>query len=121
MGAASLDTIRACCKTASDFGKLMMIDLLEVDSEKINKLKEFKEAIFCIHLSIDSTAGDLVSLIKDFKGEFPEIGKIAVAGGVNYNTMVFLKESMVDIAIIGSAITKADNIEKAAKRFREVL
>lgn len=121
MGAASLDTIRACYNVAGDFGKLMMIDLLEVDSEKINKLKEFEEAIFCIHLSIDSAAGNLVSLIKDFKGRFPEIGKIAVAGGVNYDTMVFLKESMVDIAIIGSAITKAKNIEEASKRFREVL
>jgi 3-hexulose-6-phosphate synthase len=119
MGAASLDTIRACNEVARDFGKLIMIDILEVDDEKIHKLKDFKDAIFCVHLSIDSIGGNLISLIKEFKCKFPEIARIAVAGGVNHNTIVTLQESNVDIAIIGGSITKADSIENAAKAFRE--
>lgn len=119
MGAASLDTIRACYDVANDFGKLMMIDLLEVDDKKIHVLKEFDNAIFCVHLSIDSVGGNLVSLIKGFKSKFPEIGRIAVAGGVNHNTIATLLESNVEIAIIGGAITKADSIENTAKAFRE--
>lgn len=121
MGAASLDTIGACYEAAHDSGKLMMIDLLEVGDEKIHKLREFRDAIFCIHLSTDSVSGSLSSLIKNFKYKFPEIGKIAAAGGVNHNTILTLKESDVDIAIIGGAITRAENIENAAKSFREVL
>lgn len=121
MGAASLDTIRACYKVAQDFGRLMMIDLLEVNDEKIHMLKEFRDAIFCVHLSIDSIGGNLISLIKDFKSKFPEIDRIAVAGGVNYGTIAILKKLNVDIAIIGGAITKAESIENAAKKFREAL
>lgn len=121
MGAASIDTIKACYETANNFGKLMMIDLLEVDNEKISRLKEFTKAIFCIHLSTDSRAGNLSSLIADFNDNFPGIGKVAASGGVNLSTMDVLKDAAVDIVIIGSAITKADNIEAAAKEFREML
>jgi 3-hexulose-6-phosphate synthase len=121
MGAASIDTIRACYIVAEDFGKLMMIDLIEVEDKKVHQLQEFTNAIFCVHLSTDAAGGSLISLINDFKSKFPEIEKIAVAGGVNYNTILTLKEANVDIAIIGGAITKADSIEAAAKKFREAL
>ena len=121
MGAASIDTIRACYKVTQDFGKLMMIDLIEVEGKKIHQLQEFTSAIFCVHLSTDAAGGSLISLIKEFKSKFPQIVKIAVAGGVNLSTISTLKEANVDIAIIGGAITKAYSIEAAAKTFREAL
>jgi 3-hexulose-6-phosphate synthase len=121
MAAASIDTIKACYKVAEDFGKLMMIDLLEVGNEKINMLTDFTEAIFCIHSPSDGGKQDLTSLLKEFKERFPKISKVAVAGGVNFQTITSIKEADVDIVIIGGAITKADNIEKAAKKFREMI
>jgi 3-hexulose-6-phosphate synthase len=121
MGAASIDTLRACYEVTQSFGKLMMIDLLEVSYEKINKLKEFSDAIFCIHSPSDGGEHDLTSLLKEFKERFPEISKIAIAGGINYETITTIKEANVDIVIIGGAITKADSIENAAKKFREMI
>lgn len=121
MGAASIDTLKACYKVAMDFEKLMMIDLLEVGYEKINLMTDFTDAIFCIHSPSDGGEQDLTSLLKEFKERFPKISKVAVAGGVNYQTITSIKEADVDIVIIGGAITKADNIEQAAKKFREMI
>lgn len=121
MGAASIDTIRACYETANSFGKLMMIDLLEIDDNKISKLKVFSDAIFCVHAPSDGGEHSLTSLLSDFKDKFPEITKIAVAGGVNYDTITVIKNHNVDIVIIGGAITKAHCIKQAAKKFREMV
>jgi len=121
MGAASVSTLKACYEVAQDFGKLMMIDLLEVGYEKIGLITEFTDAIFCIHLPSDGGEQDLISLLQEFKGKFPEINKVAVAGGVNYQTITSIKEANVDIVIIGGTITKASSIESAAKKFRGMI
>ncbi len=121
MGAASIDTLRACYRVAEDFKKLMMIDLLEVGYDKINLLVDFTDAIFCIHSPSDGGEHNLTSLLKEFKEKFPKIRKVAVAGGVNYDTINTIKEANVDIVIIGGAITKATSIGKAAKKFREMI
>lgn len=121
MGAASVSTLKVCYKVAKDCGKLMMIDLLEVGFEKINILTEFTDAIFCIHSPSDGGEHSLISLLNEFKTKFPEISKLAVAGGVNYQTITTIKEANVDIVIIGGAITKASSIENAAKKFREMI
>lgn len=121
MGAASIDTLRACYRVAEDFKKLMMIDLLEVGYDKINLLADFTDAIFCIHSPSDGGEHNLTSLLKEFKEKFPKIRKVAVAGGVNYDTINTIKEANVDIVIIGGAITKATSIGKEAKKFREMI
>lgn len=121
MGAASIDTIRACYEVAKSMGKLMMIDLLEVDYKKINLLNEFCDAIFCIHLPSDGGKGDIRVLLNEFKRNFPEIYHIAVAGGINDQSINAIKKEKVEIIVIGGAITKTDNIEMSAKRFREMI
>lgn len=121
MAAASIDTIKACYEVSQSFGRIMMIDLLEVDNKKINKLKVFSDAIFCVHAPSDGGEKDLTLLLEEFKKMFPEIKNIAVAGGVNYETITSIKEAKVDIVIIGGAITKAQNIEEAARKFRELI
>lgn len=121
MGAASLDTISDCYQVAYELNKTMMIDLLEVDDEKIHQLKKFRDAIFCVHLASDKREGNLDTLLKSFKEKFPEISNIAVAGGVSLDNIREIKEAAVEIVIIGEAITKADDISKSAKEFREMI
>jgi len=121
MGAASMDTLRACYETAKKFDKNMMIDLLAVEDKKIYILTEFNDAIFCIHSPSDSREQTIGSLLKDFKSKFPGISNIAVAGGVNHETINTIKEAKVNIVIIGGAITKSENIKKSAMSFREML
>ncbi|WP_166636312.1 hypothetical protein [Fonticella tunisiensis] len=94
---------------------------MEVEDTKLQKLKEFTEAIFCVHLSTDSVGGNIISLIEEFKDKFSEITRIAVAGGGSYQTIAEIKEANVDIVTIGGAITKAPNIADAARKFREMI
>lgn len=121
MGASAIDTLRACYEVTQRLNKIMMIDLLEVSFDKINALKEFSNAVFCVHLPSDGGEKSLIAILEDFKLRFPEIKNIAVAGGVNLKSITAIKKLGVDIVIIGGAITKAEHIEDAARRFRELI
>lgn len=121
MGAASVETIEACNLVTRQFNKTMMIDLLEVSEEKIQKLEKFGDAIFCIHTSTDKKSDDVSVLLKEFRHKFPGVRRIAVAGGVNYGSIGMIKDENVEIVIIGGAITKAEDIRAAAKQFREMI
>lgn len=121
MGAASYDTLQACYETSKQFGKTMMIDLLEVSDEKVEKLIDFKEAIFTLHHSVDRRdQQDAVASVKEFVQKFPKIKRIAIAGGIDLEQARKLAEQgLTEIVIVGSKITKADDPKKALKNFME--
>jgi 3-hexulose-6-phosphate synthase and related proteins len=120
MGASPIETVRACYEVTKNSGKLMMIDLLETDDNKISRLKEFGDAYFCIHAPSDG-GSSLTALLGEFDERFPEIRNIAVAGGVNYQNIADIKKANVNIVIIGGAITKSESIEESARKFREMI
>ncbi|MDI6618950.1 MAG: orotidine 5'-phosphate decarboxylase [Clostridiales bacterium] len=121
MGASSVDTIMTCEEVTKRFKKLMMIDLLGLDDKKIYGLKKFSDAIFCIHAPSDEGGNGLTLLLRRFKGKFPEIGSIAVAGGVNLRNISDIKKADADIVIIGGAITRSGSVRDSAKKFREMV
>lgn len=122
MGFSSLSTIRACQKVAKEFEKEYMIDLLEVSDEKLSVLKkEFPEAIFGVHLPLDKHGEGLEEMVLHMCKQMDGIKKIAVAGGVRLNNIEVIKKAGVDIVIVGSAITQAENITEAAKQFAEAI
>lgn len=123
MGASSLDTIRLCEQVAKDYQKTMMIDLLEVEETKIKQLQEFESAIFCLHHSIDKIdSWNVVETVAEFKLKFPQIKRLAIAGGINLTQAEELKkQGLMEIIIVGSSITKATDIEVEAKKFMEVI
>lgn len=122
MGMSSMETIRVCKKVANEFGKGYMIDLLEVTDEKLSLLQqEFQDGIFCIHLPSDKDGEGLLELIKNSKERLADEIKIAVAGGVKLTSISVLKEAGVEIAIIGSGITKAKIQKEAARSFHDAI
>lgn len=122
MGFSSLSTIKACQKVAKEYEKEYMIDLLEVSDEKLSALKkEFPEAIFGVHLPLDKNGEGLEELVLHMCKQMDGIKKIAVAGGVRLNNIEVIKQAGVDIVIVGSAITQAENITEAAKQFAEAI
>ncbi|MGX7024613.1 orotidine 5'-phosphate decarboxylase / HUMPS family protein [Vagococcus hydrophili] len=123
MGASSLDTIRLCEKVSKEYQKTMMIDLLEVGETKIEKLQEFKSAIFCLHHSIDkSDSWNVVETVSEFHAKFPEIQRLAIAGGIDLSQAEALKkQGLMEIIIVGSSITKAVDSIREAKKFMEVI
>ncbi len=121
MGAANIDSIEICRNVAVKYQKDYMIDLLEVSDEKIKELKKFKDAIFCVHLPADKEGQGLKELVQKTSKNLIDCPRLAVAGGVSLKTLSIIKESKFEIAIVGGAITKAENMKEAAYIFsREV-
>lgn len=117
MGTASIDSVEICRNIAAELQKEYMIDLLEVSDDKKNELKKFKDAIFCVHLPVDKEGIGLRELVKESSKELIDCPRLAAAGGVNLKTLSIMKESGYEIAIVGSAITKAQDIKEAADIF----
>ncbi|MDR0378076.1 MAG: orotidine 5'-phosphate decarboxylase [Spirochaetaceae bacterium] len=121
MGAASPATIRACQKTARKYRREYMIDLLGLDAEEIKALTVFDDAVFCLHLPSDCSGAGLMETIH--AGMEPLAGpfRIAAAGGIGLAAIPFLKSAGIEIAVVGSAITKSGDIPKAIADFKEAI
>lgn len=117
MGAASINSIEICRNVAKEYNKEYMIDLLEVTGDKINELKKFTDAIFCVHLPADKEGIGLEELVVKSSRELIDCPRLAVAGGVNLKTLPIIKGRGFEIAIVGSAITKSENMLELAKTF----
>ncbi|MDR1929079.1 MAG: orotidine 5'-phosphate decarboxylase [Treponema sp.] len=121
MGVAAMATIEACRDTARCFGMEYMIDLLETPDEKIRALAAFGDAIFCLHLPSDLAGEGLRELVIREKILLNRSSRTAAAGGVTLESIPFLKQAGVDIAVVGSAITKNENIGRAAAAFADAV
>ncbi len=122
MGSASLGTIEKCYEVSEQYNGTMMIDLLECSDEKIKEISHFSSAIYCIHSSIDkeklANSGETV---KRFKEQFPSIKRIAVAGGITLDSIPELNNYNIELVIVGSAITSADDKMEKVKEFKGVI
>lgn len=123
MGASSIETIRACYKVSREYQKTMMIDLLEVNEEKIKELEEFEEAVFCLHHSIDKVNDwHVLETISIFQKSFPKIKRLAIAGGIDLTQAKELnQQGLIEIIVVGSHITKSKNVVEEASKFMEEL
>ncbi len=117
MGCSNINTVEICRKVAEEYQKEYMIDLLEVSSEKLKELKQFKDALFCVHLPSDKNGEGLETLVEKYAQEFEGYGRLAAAGGITPETLPVIMAHHFEIAVIGGAITKAENIKEAAKMF----
>lgn len=120
MGSSSLGTLEACAASTKEHGGTMMIDLLECDEQRIERISGFRDAVYCLHTSVDSgVVADPVAQVRAFKERFPQIGHIAIAGGIKCPQLGELSKEGIDIVIMGSAITKADDITEACEACRK--
>lgn len=115
LGGASLETLRICQRVANKYKKDYLIDLIEVPKEKQELLKEFSDGIICVHLPSDNGSKGLEDLINSTVGNLKGFNRLAVAGGVTKENITFIKKANFDIAIVGGAITKSENMKEAAK------
>lgn len=119
MGGASLTTLTACANVARELKREYMIDLLEVPPEKLRALLRLEDAIFCVHLPADKNGEGLEALVESARRSLQGAGRLAVAGGVSLKTLGLIKQAGFEIAIVGSAITKAADIAAEARKFRD--
>ncbi|KAE8127383.1 MULTISPECIES: orotidine 5'-phosphate decarboxylase / HUMPS family protein [Bifidobacterium] len=113
MGSSSMGTLETCAKITAEQHGGMMIDLLECDDARISRISGFSEAIYCLHMSKDSgSMDDPVGQIRSFRQRFPQIAHIAIAGGIKQHQLQAISKEGIDIVIMGSAITGADDIQQ---------
>lgn len=120
MGAASTESIRAVEQVATEYQKDYVIDMMGVDNERSAELfAEFK-GVFCLHIPSD-VHGDIAA----FAAQSPIARysglRWAIAGGITLESVAPIQEAGFAIAVVGGAITKQPDVQKAAKAFKEVM
>lgn len=122
MGNSSVDTIEKCYEVSKKYNKKMMIDLLECSMEKIKEISFLKDAIYCLHSSIDKKdRGNILIELKHFKTNFPNIKQIAVSGGIDLDTAKELMKKDIDIVVVGSSIIRKEDMIGEIKKFKEII
>ncbi len=123
LGAAHNSTIIDSIKSARKYGTEIMVDLIGVN-KKIKRAEELEKIgidYLCIHTGIDeqmigkTPLKTLKEIIK--KTEIP----VAVAGGINSETVADFVKNDASIIIVGGAITKAKNVKLATRQIKKAI
>lgn len=123
MGASSIDTLTKVSEVAQKMNKDMFIDLMELSDQKVAQITSFDQAIYGIHHSKDAeNSFDAATTTEQFHQNYPNVKRIAVAGGIDLPTAQRLAEQgIAESVIVGGGIMKADDPIAAAKKFMEVI
>ena len=123
LGASDDSTILDAIKSARKYGTKIMVDLIGVKNkvERAKKLEKLGVDYLCIHVGIDEQMtgkkpiGVLSSIVKSTNTP------VAVAGGLNSETVVDVVKAGASIIIVGGAITKAKDVAKATKIIKKAI
>ncbi|UCF12754.1 MAG: orotidine 5'-phosphate decarboxylase [Thermoplasmatales archaeon] len=123
LAASDDSTILDALKSARSYGAKIMVDIIGV-KDKLKRAKELEKLgvdYLCMHVGIDEQMIGrkpieiLSSLVKTT--DIP----IAVAGGLNSETVADVVKAGASIIIIGGAITKAKNVAEETKRIKKAI
>ncbi|PNX48958.1 MAG: bifunctional hexulose-6-phosphate synthase/ribonuclease regulator [Thermoplasmata archaeon M11B2D] len=123
LAASDNSTIADAVKSARKYGVKIMVDLMGISNhpKRAHALEKLGVDFLCIHVGIDEQMQGkkprqvLASLEK--QTTLP----IAVAGGLNSETVAEMIQIGASIIIVGSAITKAKNVAEATKTIKKAL
>ena len=123
LGASDDSTISDAVKSARKYGVKLMVDLIGVSemTKRAVFLEDLGVDYLCIHIGIDEQMHGkkphqmLQSLAKH--SHLP----IAVAGGLNSETVAAIINHGATIIIVGGAITKAQNVSEATRTIKKAM
>lgn len=111
-------TITEALEAAQKHRKEIMIDLLEIeDRKRVEEINRLGAELFCLHVGKDSQlqgafAGegqlDLVAGLSSIR--------LAIAGGIDEQSIRSLLGKGIQVGIVGGAITKSEDSAEAAKK-----
>lgn len=123
MGSAGKATLDKVYKVAEQAHKTMLIDLMGLDQNSIKKIANYPNAIYNLHNSHD--AGQMTgatAAVAKFNKSYPEIKRIAIAGGIDLKqTKELAKQGLTDVVIVGGKIINTDNPVESAEKFKEII
>ncbi len=123
LGVAPNETIEAVVDKAKELKGYVMVDLINVDDviKRAEEVEALGADIVCLHLGIDQQ--------KRWKIDFDVVAKlaetvsipVAVAGGINKETVALAINSGAKVIIVGSAIAKAKDPRKATLEIKKAM
>ncbi len=123
LGVASNSTIRECIQAGEHYGAKIMVDLLEVP-EFLKRAKEIEQMgtdYLGLHTSIDEQMQGKISFEKISRVTQEVNIPVAVAGGINSENASKAVEAGAAIVIVGGAITKSENAQKATQEIKKAI
>ena len=123
LAASDDSTIVDALKSARKYGTKVMIDLIGV-KDKVERAKELEKIgvdYICMHVGIDEQmmgkkpVDVLSSVVKATNVQ------VAVAGGLNSETILGVVKAGASIVIVGGAITKAIDVTLATKQIKKAI
>ena len=123
LAAADDSTIIDAIKSAKKYGTKIMVDLIGV-KDKINRAEQMEKLdvdYLCMHVGIDEQmmGKKPIEILKKIV-ENTKI-RVAVAGGLNTETIPDVIDAGASIIIVGGAITKSEDVKKATKTIKKTI
>ena len=117
-------TIKGCVEQAQKQERQVMVDLICVENfaERVPIIEAFGVDIIAVHTGADQQQAGRTPLedLKELK-QYTKDVQVAVAGGINAETIGDYVALDPDIVIVGSGILKADDPVAAAKEMKAAL
>ena len=117
-------TIKGCVEQAQKQVRQVMVDLICVENfaKRVPIIEAFGVDIFAVHTGADQQQAGRTPLedLKELK-QYTKDVQVAVAGGINAETIGDYVALDPDIVIVGSGILKADDPVAAAKEMKAAL
>ena len=123
MAVADDGTVKEAVKAARRYGARIMADLMAVEDmpKRTKELQGMGVDYLCFHVSIDEqmvARTPMQRLVEVCKvAEIP----VAVAGGLNSETVAEVINAGASIIIVGGAITKAEKVADATRTIKEAM
>lgn len=117
LGAAADETVKEAVKASKRFGVEIMADLVAVRDPvgRVQELEKLGVDYVCVHTGIDQQGTGKDPLV-DLESVVGSTGlPVAVAGGLNADTVPKAMKEGASIIVIGKAITGAENLKRAVK------
>lgn len=117
-------TIKGCVEQAQKQERQVMVDLICVENfaKRVPIIEAFGVDIIAVHTGADQQQAGRTPLedLKELK-QYAKAVQVAVAGGINAETIGDYVALDPDIVIVGSGILKADDPVAAARMIKEAL
>ena len=124
LGVSDNSTIIEAVEAGKKYGSKIMVDLINVDNyiERAISLEKIGVDIICIHIGIDQQVIGMnpVKITKEINEVVSNV-KVAIAGGLNSESVPLAVEAGADIVIIGHAITAAKSPAEAVKNIKKAI
>ena len=120
---ASESTVRECVKAAQHFGAVVAADLLGCENplERARRVVEWGAAIVGLHVAIDEQMRG-VAAFDPLRQVAEAVGvPVAVAGGINSETVADAVAAGARVVIVGGAITKSADARAATEAIKRAM